>query len=99
MNQSAEEMLGVHAEAAVGQPLAVLLKESSSSKHCDAQYSIGRFELELPGREVGLPRLVTVTISPLDGGGEQGAGKVIILRDVTGDRQIARDPVHRHRSS
>lgn len=88
MNQAAERLLDIPFSEAQHQPLSSLLKDECKKVQngCLAD-SDGRVELALSNRDTGAVRTILLALSAMD---QDGGGNIVVLRDITGERQIAR---------
>jgi PAS domain S-box-containing protein len=89
-NPAAQQLLNQPDTALLGRPLLPVLKEAASLKTVGDGGVSTRVELEIPLSEPGAVRLVSVASTPLESAGERDASSLVILRDITAERQIER---------
>jgi PAS domain S-box-containing protein len=90
INPAARRLLNQPAEALMGQPLWTVLRTLGrlvNEEAGDAQQGI---ELEVAAGETGSLRRLAITSALLAADGERQGETLVILRDITAERQIAR---------
>lgn len=91
MNEVAAGLFGVSAGQALGQPLSAFIRESGLRETLEAALEPLRggasFEFELPA-PAGPPKVFQGRTSPIQGVAEQGQGMLLLVHDVTEERQL-----------
>lgn len=90
MNPAARRLLNQPEEALMGQLLRTILTSLGQLVNGEESDARDGVELEVAADERGSGRRLAVTRTPLAAVGEQEGESLVILRDITAERQIAR---------
>lgn len=90
INPAARRLLNQPGEALMGQPLWTILRSLGRLVNEEAGNAQEGVELEVTAGETGSGRRLAITSTPLAADGERQGETLVILRDITAERQIAR---------
>lgn len=90
INPAARRLLNQPAEAIMGQPLWTILRSLGQLMNEETRDAQEGVELEVAGGETGISHRLAITSTPLAADGERQGETLVILRDITAERQITR---------